>query len=431
MGKKKHAEEHENLERWLVSYADFITLLFATFVVLYALSQSDIASFEQLQDSINKAFSKPSLLQGGESIMQKSNSDNVIGKGAMPDSTSFIPPALEFLSQKYEQESFEQIKDEVETLKKQGKLKGVNINISDRGLEITLADLRLFFNSGSAQLKKESHDAIKQIAELIKSKFSHHRLRVEGHSDNIPVKSDMFPSNWELSSARASSVVRFMISKFGLQRDLFAAVGYADTKPYASNKTEEGRLQNRRVSIIVLKNAYKNSEPKNVHGKIAELSEKNNIDTKEAPTSAAQQLAKKAGVDLKNVIVVKDLYEKENAELLKELKANENKVKQRLGESTVVVTNGSSDKSDESRNDSVATGSKAEQPEPLPYKEEVNIDASELIENQNVVTDRVFSKHLRENNISPKKSSENDILTDLLKDISDPNAVIENAVLNK
>lgn len=255
MARKKPPEEHENLERWMVSYADFLTLLFATFVVLYALSQINLAQFKELQLSIKKAFTAPSILQGdngvmnnGQSILDNSNAN------AMIDSLM-----LEYVSQAYEQDSFEQIKKEIDALSKTGELQGVSASIDERGLVIKINDNDILFKSGSAQLSQDAIHKLDLIGKLIIQKFAMHQIRVDGHADKVP-SGGRYPSNWELSAARASSIVRYLSAKFKILPDLFSAVGYGDTRPIDKSNTKEAYAKNRRVEIIVLRNQNKKQE---------------------------------------------------------------------------------------------------------------------------------------------------------------------------
>ena len=255
MAKKKPPEEHENLERWLVSYGDFITLLFATFVVLYALSQIDISEFNALEDSIKKAFSAPSLLEGSEAILD--------GKDSIFDASSadsvIAPLMLEYVSQKYEEQSFKDIKSAVEQLKQNGDLSDVEASITDSGLLISFKNDFLFY-SGSATLTDKALKALDDIGVLIGEKFALHYIRVEGHTDNLPINNFVYPSNWELSSARSSAVVRYLIQRFNFMPNIFTSVGYADTRPLVENTNDVNRAKNRRVEILVLKNKFKNLE---------------------------------------------------------------------------------------------------------------------------------------------------------------------------
>ena len=254
MARKKKPEEHENLERWLVSYADFMTLLFATFVVLYALSQINVNEFKKIEESIRKAFSVQSILDGGSGVIT-SGKTMIDAQAADSVIDSLM---MEFISQKYEQESYEQIKKEVENLNKSGELSGVTAKIDERGLVIVVSDKDLLFKSGSAELTPEAKNILEKVGKLIVEKFAMHIIKVEGHTDNIPISGGKYPSNWELSSARASAIVRFLIDRFKILPNLMAAVGYAETRPAEKGTDASALAKNRRVEIVVQRNQFKN-----------------------------------------------------------------------------------------------------------------------------------------------------------------------------
>lgn len=335
MAKKKHVEEHENLERWLVSYADFMTLLFATFVVLYALSQIDVNSYASLQDSIRKAFAAPSLMEGSESILPGGANSVVLNSGSggegAADTTSFVPPIMEYLSAKYEEKSFKDIQKSIEQMTKSGDMEGVEATIDDRGLHINLKNADLFFRSGEAKLKPGSYKTLDKISELIKKKFSRHLIRVEGHTDNFPIKSTMFPSNWELSSSRACSVARYFIDSKDFESSLIAAIGYADNKPLVPNTSEENRRKNRRVEILILKNQLAKSEPKGADTiKPSEEEEKAKAreEMKSETTSAVDELLG-GSKDSEGVLVIRDHYQNNRAQAVKKLQEMESTVEEK------------------------------------------------------------------------------------------------------
>ncbi len=252
MAKKKKHEEHENLERWLVSYADFITLLFATFVVLYALAQVDATDFAKLEESLKNAFSQNTLLEGKEAILE--GSDSIFDQ---QQANSFIPSLmLEYISPKYEEASFNEIEQEVKELTEMGELDGISAEITEKGLLLTFEDKYLFAN-GSAYLDSNARKLLDKVGVLICKKFVLHSMIVEGHTDSLAIRSSLFPSNWELSSARACAVVRYLISRFKFSPSLFSATGYADTRPLATAISPKDPA-NRRVEILILKNKYKN-----------------------------------------------------------------------------------------------------------------------------------------------------------------------------
>ncbi len=263
MARKKPPEEHENLERWLVSYGDFITLLFATFVVLYALAQVDVSDFAKLEESLKNAFSQSNMFDGKEDIMDGSQS--IFDQ---QQANSFIPSLMvEYISQKYEEESFKDIEESIKNLKEAGELEGISSKMTDKGLLLTFDD-KYLFAPASAYLDSNAKKLLDKVGVLICKKFVLHSMRIEGHTDSDPMHSVQYPSNWELSSARASSVVRYLISRFHFNPSLFSAIGYADTRPL-ENSFSSKDPKNRRVEILILKNRYKDSYETTSHSAVS------------------------------------------------------------------------------------------------------------------------------------------------------------------
>lgn len=252
MAKKHKHEDHENLERWLVSYGDFITLLFATFVVLYALAQVDATDFAKLEESLKNAFSQgamfdgqPAVLDGSDSIFDQQRAD------------SFIPSLMvEYISPKYEEDSFKEIVEEIKDLTEMGELDGIGSKITDKGLLLTFDD-KYLFAPGSTYLDPKAKKLLDKVGVLVCKKFILHNMIVEGHTDSSAMHSEKYPSNWELSGARACSVVRYLINRFKFAPSLFSAVGYADTRPLETAISPNDPV-NRRVEILILRNKYKN-----------------------------------------------------------------------------------------------------------------------------------------------------------------------------
>lgn len=255
MAKKKKHEEHENLERWLISYADFITLLFATFVVLYALAQTDVSKFVEFNKNMKDSFSN-SVLEGQSGVLE--NGESPLNSSQVSSILDSL--ILEYMNPQYEKESFEEIKEEIDKLKNQDKLDGVDAKITDRGLVIMFTGSDMLFSPASAELTPVAKRKLDQIGALIGKKFLLHLMRIEGHTDNLPFSSKNYPSNWELSSSRACSVVRYLIAKFKFDNELFTPIGYAETRPLVANDSEKNRAKNRRVDIVVLRNKYKSLE---------------------------------------------------------------------------------------------------------------------------------------------------------------------------
>ncbi len=249
MGRPKRKKAHEkepNLERWLVSYADFITLLFAVFVMLYAMSIVDQKKMEQVQASIQSSFSHDQT---------SSPALKVIGSkdfGLIPEVLDQpVPPQpQEEVSAAAEAQEFSQIKKEVQdNLQGYGAKNEVQLTINERGLVISLKEAG-FFPSGTAKVDAQALPLLDKIATSI----SHYAntIRIEGHTDNVPVNSPAFPSNWELSTARANSIVHYLIDKHGFKGAKLSVTGYGEYRPIADNATDAGRKLNRRVDIVML-----------------------------------------------------------------------------------------------------------------------------------------------------------------------------------
>lgn len=305
MAKKKKAEEHENLERWLVSYADFMTLLFATFVVLYALAQSNVVEFMNIADGLKQAFEKTdgrlSVLAGGESVLDGQNA-----------ATS--PLMIEYMSAKYEQTSYEEIKDSVNKMNEDG----VSAVIDERGLVIKFDEDAILFARGTAEIDPKSYTIIDKVAQLIKEKFAIHFIEIDGHTDSDSVSNKKYPSNWELSSARASSIVRYLIAKHKFNPRIFTAVGYADTAPVLPNANAENKAKNRRVEIVVLKNKHKGLVKKDMEQLLKEAKIMQKLYKGKPSKSTSDAIQELVGNDkqlLENVIDMSSEYEKETKRL--------------------------------------------------------------------------------------------------------------------
>lgn len=316
MGRKLKHEEHENLERWLVSYSDFITLLFATFVVLYALSQVDISEFSKLEESLKSAFEAPSIMQGNPGLMPEAG-DNMLDKTSADSVISSF--MMEYLSPKYEEEAYESIKKELEELSKTKELEGVSATIDERGLVIRLNDSNILFKSASAQLEPTAKEKLDKIGLFIAQKFLMHSIRVEGNTDNLPFSNNIYPSNWELSGARSCAIVRYLIDRFKFHPDLFTPIGFSSTRPIADNKTPKGRAQNRRVEIIVLRNKFKKNE--SAQNTIIKMNKKEQeayrnehiqaINKVKGISDAALKLTGDDEEATKNVLILKEIYSSE------------------------------------------------------------------------------------------------------------------------
>jgi chemotaxis protein MotB len=256
-----HEEEHENEERWLVSFADMMTLLFAVFMVLFSISSVNTSKFESLQKSLQDAFSG-AVLDGGESVMSK---------GASSEGTEQAPPQPPLPSLRpitsindsvttseeerakkalQEEQDFRTLKRRIDALAKDAGLQGkVKVTVRRRGLVIQLLTDKVFFDSGDAVLKPMARRLVDKIAVIVASERKH-PVVVEGHTDSQPISGSQYPSNWELSGARAAAVVRDFVSNGVLERRVSLS-GFAAQEPIASNSTPEGRAQNRRVEVVL------------------------------------------------------------------------------------------------------------------------------------------------------------------------------------
>jgi chemotaxis protein MotB len=278
--RRGHAAEHDNDERWLLTYADMITLLMALFMVLFSISSVNISKYRTLQLALKAAFSGD-ILPGGKSIEQPGASANssraptTIDTPAIVRLTPNVTSELEHVSggqagsaqssaqsaatsaasvqvsaAQQEQASFEALQRELKAYAaKHGFAKSVQVAIEQRGLAIRVLTDSLLFSSGSATLESAGQPLLTEIAALLNVDHVH-PIAVEGNTDNVPISGGAFPSNWELSTARASSVVRFLIAK-GVDPQRLSAVGYAEQHPIATNSTPTGRALNRRVEIVL------------------------------------------------------------------------------------------------------------------------------------------------------------------------------------
>lgn len=238
MRRKRH-REHTSHERWLVSYADFITLLFAFFVVLYASSKADQHKQAQFAQAVNAAFSALGLFP-----------ENGHGQGAALAQVIDDPET----AQQQTQEDLSRIRNQLEkSLGKELAAKTIAMQLGHDGLVISLREAG-FFDSGSATPHPSSMSAIGKIAKELAA--TPYNLRIEGHTDNVPIHNPQFDTNWELSTARATRIARIFIENFDIAPARLSASGYAEYHPIASNDTADGRGQNRRVDIIVLPHRY-------------------------------------------------------------------------------------------------------------------------------------------------------------------------------
>ncbi|MBL8231042.1 MAG: OmpA family protein [Bryobacterales bacterium] len=259
MARRRRHEEKENHERWLVSYADFITLLFAFFVVMFASSQSDKGRAQQVSDSVKRALEENQVasalagILGGTVDHKGSGNAQMRGPGGAQKATQEAVRGVVEL-QASQQFLSRELKNQID----QGK---IVVNMTPRGLVVSLQEAA-FFPPGDATVSVDSYSVLAKIADAIGQLPN--PVRLEGHTDSVPIHNTRFRSNWELSAGRSIAMMELLASEFGIPRDKMAIAGYADTVPVADNESPDGRARNRRVDIVVLNRTGITAEPEAV-----------------------------------------------------------------------------------------------------------------------------------------------------------------------
>lgn len=238
--RKKHEEEeeHQNHERWLLSYADFITLLMIFFIIMYAMSTLDQKKYEKLTTALNQAMGD------GTAIADTgSNMGGETGNGLSEDA------------------KLKKVKEKLDKYLKENNLSAsVSTTIEKRGLVLSFKD-SLFFDSGKAEIRPEQIDKLITISKIInQSIISDSYIRIEGHTDSVPMHNEIFKSNWDLSVMRASNVAQILIDKAGINPERLSATGYGEYRPKVDNNTAEGKSTNRRVDIIIMNSQFNEVE---------------------------------------------------------------------------------------------------------------------------------------------------------------------------
>ena len=261
MPRRRRATMQDNHERWLVSYADFITLLFAFFVVMYSISQVNESKYRVLSETLVEAF-RPARSLDPIQVGQPSRSPSASaidirgdwrGDTEQPELGQAGGLAaedlgnLEQLAQRIETDFAELIEDELLT-----------VRANEYWLQVELRD-SILFDSGSTELSGRARTIFSDLAGLLQEYGN--QIQVEGHTDNVPISSRRYPSNWELSAARASAIVKLLVAD-GLSPDRLSAVGYGEHQPLGANETEDGRASNRRVALMIARqNLERPSQP--------------------------------------------------------------------------------------------------------------------------------------------------------------------------
>ncbi len=260
MSRRKKAAEHVSHERWLVSYADFITLLFAFFVVLFSSSQVDKRKVGKIAMAMQQAFQQMGIFQTAnsrnpmvttdplpaENIQLIENGHGTSGQGKL---ASPLDKMMGFPSSSNMGALQKQL---TSALAPEIQRHEVVMKAQREGLVVSLREIG-FFDSGSAELRPASEAAVQRIAQVLGAQPNN--IRIEGHTDNVPIHNSRFASNWELSTARATEMIRLFITHYNFPATRLSAAGYAEYHPVASNESADGRAQNRRVDIVVLGSA--------------------------------------------------------------------------------------------------------------------------------------------------------------------------------
>jgi len=267
--KRRRTAEHENHERWLVSYADFITLLFAFFVVMFASTQADKAKARAVSESVREALEKGQFRNAMATVLGKGRHQNERTsqdprEEAKSSGAGLKVPERDIGAPKGGQEKTPpaDLVKSAETLEKalaaELKKQQVAIRLEARGLVISLREAG-FFASGDDAVSPSSLPALAKIAAVVASLPN--SVRLEGHTDSMPIHNSRFRSNWELSTARAIATLELLAERYGIPRSRMAVAGYADNAPAESNDTAEGRARNRRVDIVLLTAEGLRAEP--------------------------------------------------------------------------------------------------------------------------------------------------------------------------
>ncbi|GAU79867.1 flagellar motor protein MotB [Fusibacter sp. 3D3] len=252
MAKDKCPECKQGAPEWMNTYGDMVTLLMCFFVLLFAFSSIDAQKFEAVMISFQGSAG---VLEGGKSL-----SEAPMIFDAMPESQTSSAQVIE-------QNKLEALKEKVEQYISDNQMQAeVDVQLEDYGLIIRFKD-NVLFDSGSAVVKRESHDILTFLGNLLNSEeFVNEQIRVEGHTDNVPIKTAIYPTNWELSANRATNVVKFFIENASMVPVRLSASGYGEYHPIATNDSSEGRAANRRVDIVVVKTVNTNQNEESQGG---------------------------------------------------------------------------------------------------------------------------------------------------------------------
>lgn len=247
MSRRRRVAVKENHDRWLVSYADFVTLLFAFFVVLFASGQTDRGRARQMSESLKEAIA-------GEGTGVKAALTAMLGRRPPANAATLAQPPAKAASNDLHtllDRLAADLQHEIATGQMQ-------VSLEPRGLLISLRQAT-FFPSGEDSVAPDTYASLGKLAAAIKPLPN--AIRLEGHTDAMPISNSRFRSNWELSAARSIAVLNVLAGEFQVPLSRMAVVGYAETVPVAGNDTQEGRSRNRRVDVVLLNEKAKQAEP--------------------------------------------------------------------------------------------------------------------------------------------------------------------------
>jgi chemotaxis protein MotB len=250
--RKKHEEheEHENHERWLITYADMITLLMVLFIVLFAIGQTDRAKFEELKAGLQDGFGtgSPSLLDTGGGLLQTGTGIEQLRTEEASDALADRDSVRQAIA--VDQATLQETAEAIDAQLAAAGVRGdVDLRVDRRGLIVTIVTDQVLFTPGSDQILPAGADILASVGGALAGLPN--EITVEGHTDDLPISAGRFPSNWELSTARATSVLRQLLATAAIDPARVGATGYADQRPIADNASAEGRAANRRVEIVV------------------------------------------------------------------------------------------------------------------------------------------------------------------------------------
>ncbi|RJQ13668.1 MAG: hypothetical protein C4560_13810 [Nitrospiraceae bacterium] len=234
MNRKRREEEHDNVDRWMVSYADFVTLLFCFFTAMYAISNVDTDKLGKFVKSMRSAFKASDTNGNAFSLIEGIQIVTPLDAEIESDLRAALGKLIS------------------------GPKGGIEIKRDSRGIVISVAD-KFLFEPGTAKLREAARPVVDAAASALKE-FPN-MIRIEGHTDNTPINNDEFSSNWDLSAKRAINVSKYFVNAHGVQPERISAIGYAEYKPIAPNSTADGRARNRRVDIVVLNETEGKKEP--------------------------------------------------------------------------------------------------------------------------------------------------------------------------